>query len=119
MNELHAQVEDAARAAGLQPVRWSDDGRFLLLVGVQAPWNPVIDNGDCAALEAACSIDVNWYDERVIASIGLDIVDGIDADEFYVTHADDRQAARRLASTRAAAAAWRDAASTVREGSSS
>jgi hypothetical protein len=109
-------VEDAARAAGHQPARWSDDGHFLLLTGAQAPWNPALDDGDCARLEAACSIDVNWYDERVVASISLDVVDGIDADEFYVTHAEDRQAARRLASTRAAAAAWRDAASTVHEG---
>lgn len=42
-------LERAARAAGYEIARWTDDGTALLLVGVQRPWNSLHPNphSDC------------------------------------------------------------------------
>ena len=51
-------VETAAKAAGYGLARWSDDGRGLLLTGVQEPWNPLEDDGDALRLAVKLGIRV-------------------------------------------------------------
>lgn len=43
-------LEMAAKAAGFEVARWSDDDKDLLLIGVQEPWNPLADDGDALRL---------------------------------------------------------------------
>jgi hypothetical protein len=51
-------VEKAAMVAGYGLARWSDDGRGLLLTGVQEPWNPLDDDGDALRLAVQLEIDI-------------------------------------------------------------
>ena len=51
-------LEAAAKAAGYEVVRESDDGRSLLLAGVQAPWNPLHDDGDALRLAVLLRINI-------------------------------------------------------------
>lgn len=51
-------LERAARAAGYEPCRMSDDESALLLFGVQEPWNPLEDDGDAFRLAAALELNV-------------------------------------------------------------
>jgi len=59
-------------------------------------WNPLTDDGDEARMEAACDLDVEWTLECVF--VGRNIY------ELYAKHGGDKQAARRRAGVRAAAA---------------
>ena len=92
-------LEDAAKAAGYIPARMSDDGRGLLLHGVQDPWGPLTDDGDCARMEAACGIDVSWCG-GFVKSNGPNVSFAA----TFVAHGGDKNAARRFASTYVAAA---------------
>lgn len=99
-------LEKAAKAAGHGKVEW--------IVGVLGferphvrfdnswswtPWNPLTDDGDEARLEAALMLQVRWQTLRVEVynENGCCI-------EYYRDHRDDKQAARRKAGVRAAAA---------------
>ena len=59
------------------------------------PWNPLLNDGDEARIEAALGLDVVWcfYTVKVGESA-----------EYYDRHSGDKQAARRRAGVRAAAA---------------
>jgi len=98
----------AARAAGkdLAQASWggSLDGFYWVIddqPGRVEYWNPLRDDGDCARLEAACGLDVTWVDIGVASGAHREPVQEF---ELYSAHSGDRQAARRMASTRAAAA---------------
>jgi len=68
-------------------------------------WLPLIDDGDEARLEATLGLSVNWYPAMVLVGPA---VRGINAGtahaEYFDKHNGDKQAARRLAGVRAAAA---------------
>ena len=55
-------MEKAAKAAGYGVARWSDDGRGLLLTGVQEPWNPLEDDGDALRLAVMLGLQIRHYD---------------------------------------------------------
>lgn len=59
---------------------------------------PGVDDGDCARMEAAMGIDVDWAEDGVIA-INRDKRSGV----LFEDHNNDRNAARRMASLRVAA----------------
>jgi len=52
-------LELAAKAAGYEVARFSDDGDDLLLVGVQEPWNPLLDDGEALRLAVNHGIDIS------------------------------------------------------------
>lgn len=64
-------------------------------------WNPLTDDGDEARLEAEAGLDVLWFSTFVQCS---NRPRGVACTEHYADHGGDRQAARRRAGTRAAAA---------------
>jgi hypothetical protein len=109
MTDKRELLELAARAAGIVILRSRLDdpmARDMLAANSarnphheSGPWNPLTDDGDCARLEASRQIDVYWYEDKVIAVVP----NRATAAEDYADHNNDRQAARRLASTRAAA----------------
>ncbi len=86
----------AAKAAGYD-IRIPGNSDLLLIGGLS--WHPLMDDGDCARLEAACGIDVEWWRVGVVAH-GPETAR---MREAYADHANHRQAARRRASVRAAA----------------
>lgn len=92
-------LELAAKAYGYKPIRSSDDFTGLLLEGVQEPWNPLHNSGDCFDLAVRLKLDLIQADKWVTAqSYDLYVVKSQDlADES------ERLAATRLAITRAAA----------------
>jgi hypothetical protein len=55
-------LELAAKAAGFEVARVSDDGSALLLVGVQRPWSPLTDDGDAfrLAVKLRLHVDLQW-----------------------------------------------------------
>lgn len=91
-------LERAARAAGYEPCRMSDDESALLLFGVQEPWNPLDDDGDAFQLMCSLGLMVNVADDICIVEAWF----GVTADE-PVKEA-GRAAATRRAIVRAAAA---------------
>ncbi|MCA0188091.1 MAG: hypothetical protein LCH90_19270 [Proteobacteria bacterium] len=100
----------AAKAVGLQIVDLSSGGWLWVkpLDGDTYEWNPLEDDGDCARIEAAVGIDVEWHNLGVKCSkfSGGSSPDVIERETFR-DHGKDRQAARRLASLRVAAAIGR------------
>lgn len=103
-------LEKAASAAGYRVVRseaemhgCTDDSTLyggVMLEGIQKAWDPSSDDGDCARLEAACKLNVEWQEQHVI--VGSTKLD--QWREPYMLHDGDKQAARRFAAVRAAAA---------------
>jgi hypothetical protein len=105
-------LELAARASGIVG-NWERDKAFVqeryyfnvpyaahgMLSGFR--WDPLTDDGDCARLEEKLKIDLAWREgpEGYIRTT----TGGVFIFEYYADHNNDRQAARRLASTRAAA----------------
>jgi hypothetical protein len=72
---------------------------------VELCWNPITNDGDEARIEAALGLWVRWYPAMVL--VGPEVFDHISAvacAEYYDQHNGDKQAARRRAGTRAAAA---------------
>ena len=77
-----ALIQEAAKAASYGIARWSDDGKGLLLTGVQEPWNPWDDDGDAmrlavrlgllgapfAAIECIAAMGQATQDERLAAT---------------------------------------------------
>jgi hypothetical protein len=104
MTDKRELLELAARAAGYESLGYTENGLKVANPALECGfdyWDPTSDDGDCARLEAACSIDVYWHRERVFAGPGISSNNCLS--ELYSDHNNDRQAARRLASTRAAA----------------
>lgn len=54
----------AAKAACYEVARVADDGRSLMLVGVQEPWNSLDDDGDALRLAIQCGIEVSVIDDE-------------------------------------------------------
>ena len=99
-------LENAANAAGILVIEYNNDydgslglmqcdghGRHTI------DWNPITDDGDEARLEAALELSVRWT---------LHLVWVGEKYELYSDHNGDKQAARRMAGTRAAAARWEE-----------
>ena len=115
MTDKKELLELAARAAGIVILRSRLDdpmARDMLAANSarnphheSGPWNPLTDDGDCARLEANLHLDVLWW-EFAVSSGGKPT--GVRSYEQYADHNNDRQAARRLASTRAAAKVGRN-----------
>lgn len=63
-------------------------------------WNPLADDGDCARMEAALRINIEWWDHEVLAvKVRLSPVTRY---EKFFNHR-DKNAARRRAAVRLAA----------------
>lgn len=113
MSKTREILELAAKAMGL-PVHESDDGTvqcrpiLVLYHYVQGQpyseyeWNPLRNSGQCADMEAQLSIDIEWKDEGGLvwaSQWSKEVTLKVD----YAETNGDKQAARRLASTRCAA----------------
>lgn len=90
-------LEMAAKAAGLVGV-WSDYYCAMEIPskpGGKLDWNPIAGDSDEARLESVLGLDVEWH---------LNSVEVGECIEQFINHNSDKQAARRRAGTRAAAA---------------
>lgn len=114
-------LEQAAKALGghyIDPYKSPDIGVGYLNImqrtdaGVEygpplffAPWRPHQDDGDCARLEAACEIEIEWCRFGVIAKrlSPTTTRHDINVRVLYSDHGGDKNKARRYVSTRAAA----------------
>lgn len=85
---------EAHDEGGLVPYLWGAAAGDEL-----GEWSPDTDDGDNARLEAALGLDVTWDDAQgcVFAGYGSPCI------ERYSDHNNDKQAARRMATLRAAA----------------
>lgn len=97
----------AAKACGIKLHQWVAKGCWSddpSIEGFQtAPpdcdrWNPAHDDGDCARMEAALGISVEWSEAWVISWHG-----GLQETVLFSTHSGDKNAARRAASVAVAA----------------
>ena len=102
-------LEAAALAAGLNHLIWTPGSSPLVPLEHRAVpdrccWNPLADDGDCARLEAALGIDVEWWKVGVISRKlrGLPHSD-IVVRMLFDDRGGDRNAARRAASVAVAA----------------
>lgn len=103
-------LEMAAKAAGRVGF-WDEDDEYFGLhedgfLG-QIEWNPTADLCDCADMEERLKINIQWRRNYVEAEIRRHGKDTHVAAEVYADHNNDRQRARMMASTRAAAAIGR------------
>jgi hypothetical protein len=100
--ELRTMLEAAAKVSGVEG-QWIEAThrypRGWFRCSNQHEWSPQDDDGDCARMEAALQLDVLWGDYAVLVQS-----EQSEGSEFYADHNNDRQAARRWASLRAAAA---------------
>lgn len=94
-------LEDAARAIGIECIGPMGNDGLHLFNGKH--WNPLTGDGDSACMESALSLNVEWQTQHVV--VGRTSLDKWQ--EPYANHIGDKQAARRYASTRAAAAIGR------------
>jgi len=92
-------LELAAKAANHPPGTSRAGGG--LLMGNALYWNPLEDDGDCARLEAELRLTALWMDYCVMVEVPGEFLIAEDYDLEATTV--QRQAARRLAITRAAA----------------
>ena len=104
-------LELAARAMGFDVK--SDDSHSYPYIdvskcndGIYESWSPSHDIADCADMEARLMIDVNWTTCEALCFAwnkkhGRIVAKVVDA---FANHNNDRQRARMMASTRAAAA---------------
>lgn len=88
-------LELAAKAMHAKPDEQAHDG--TLLFG-RARWNPLVDDGDCARMEAAIGIHVTWHSDGVVCGKRI-----WQETAMFEDHNGDKQAARRIASLRIAA----------------
>jgi len=108
-------LELSAKACGIKNFRYHPEDQFLSSSieyddenDCTIVWAPHLSDGDNARMEAALGIDVEWYEDDVWSFGWIDkcaktILVGEEC-ERYKSHNNDRQAARRLASLRVAAA---------------
>lgn len=61
------QLKHAAKAAGYEVVRIADDGKALMLYGLQEPWNPRTDNEQAFELALRAKITFHRIDPYVYA----------------------------------------------------
>ena len=94
MTNTKELIELAAKACGVEHV--------TMPMVEWGKWNPATNSGDGAEMEAELGIDVYWCLEVVnsVYAGGL----SVETMERYSDHNGDRQAARRMASLRCAAA---------------
>ena len=103
MNERE-MLENAAKACfKTYDLRKQSNGGITIFVktvmGFSIRWNPRDNSGDCADMEAELGIDVLWYPDHVhCTKHNAYIITG-----QYTDHNNDKQAARRYASTMVAA----------------
>ena len=90
------QLKYAAKAAGFEVASVADDGKALMLYGVQEPWNPRTDNGQAFELAMLVDITVRRIDPYVYAI-------GKTEHKARFDNADDMMAAAREAVFMAAA----------------
>lgn len=95
-------IEMAAKACGIEGSWYSADmhpqGEEGISRSFMVPiWNPITNSGQCADMEAQLGIDVIWAVKGIQSQGNADAVY-----ELYSDHP-TRQAARMMASTRAAA----------------
>lgn len=96
-------LERAARAAGYQPVRLTDDGTALLLEGVQRPWNPLHENPHSDCMGDALRLAAKKRMVLLLELPRIGIGPMMDGPEVYVDDGEDEMAAVCRAITRAAA----------------
>lgn len=108
--ELKDLLTLAAKACGYEIARVSDDGDGLMLVGVQEVWAPHLDDGDGARMEAHLRLEPKWpWLDGPAIGVGCQQAMGYEYSfERFDKHNNDRQAARRWASLRAAAQVGRN-----------
>lgn len=98
-------LELAAKAIGLDFHGYTDGTEWFshrsgLVLKSDEVWSPQHDDGDCARMEAALGIGVEWYSDAVVVrTIGRSRHLA-----SYAAHGGDRNAARRDASLQLAAA---------------
>jgi hypothetical protein len=92
----------AAAALGLVPVRWTDDGKALLLKGIQAPWNPLACDADAFRLATDLGLNVYHVNNACYAQPSED--EGEENFVNYDEHQDKYQASRRVITLAAARA---------------
>ena len=90
------QLKYAAKAAGFEVARIADDGKALMLYGLQEPWNPRMDNGQAFELAMLVDITVRRINPYVYAI-------GKTQHQARFDNADDMMAAAREAVVLAAA----------------
>lgn len=102
-------LELAASAAGLRVKReeihgcyWVEPGQGLVI----KPWHPGRDSADCAELETAVGLDIEWYETEVRA---MRFDPEVSAFEKFDDHGGNKQKARMWATLRAAAEVGRRA----------
>lgn len=97
-------LELAAKAAGISGewARWhqayGDEWVEGLNCGGRFLWNPLVDDGDGARMEAAIGIHVTWHSDGVVCGKRI-----WQETAMFEDHNGDKQAARRIASLRIAA----------------
>ncbi len=96
----YEELKYAAIAAGYKPVRMTDDGKALLLEGVQEPWNSRADDGAALRLAVRLSLSICPPQEGFQIAFCQNDDATIDVGE---SAGNDPEAATRLAITRAAA----------------
>ena len=98
-------LEMAAKAMGYTLAWFDQTAYYLNERGGHSQFMPLIDDGDEARLEAELSMWVHWYPAMVL--VGPEVrghITAVACAEYYDQHNGDKQAARRRAGTRAAAA---------------
>ncbi len=94
----HALLELAAKAAGILGAfsYFSDAiGWRFFRSDTGASWSPHSNDRDCARLEAALGISVNWLNLGVRCSKEFDVSPDIVVRVPYSEHGGDKQATRR------------------------
>lgn len=104
MNEREL-LELAAKAMGIDLI-WSSEPGWApkLKTNRMQSWNPHDDDGDCARMEAALGIGLEWYSDSVVVSKRERHKTPSVRAASYAAHGGDRNAARRDASLQLAAA---------------
>lgn len=99
MSDHRNLLENAAKEMGIDQTGWHDKFGVQFVGGSEdSPFteyfNSITDDGDYSRMEAALEMNVEW--------LPLSVTVG-ECNELYFVHSGDKQAARRMAGTRAAA----------------
>ncbi|MBK5203836.1 MAG: hypothetical protein JJD98_00055 [Polaromonas sp.] len=99
MTTDHELLELAAKAVGVDLSGGVDEhGAY------EENWNPLTYDDDEARLESVLGLWVSWYPAMVLVGTEISTPASPACAEYYDRHNDDKQAARRRAGVRAAAA---------------
>ena len=110
MNTDRELLELAAKAAGIK-IRWQSYGSYFVICdiddeGIEAVWDPILDDGDALRLAVRLYLDINQF-PATDGYVGMIEIwrngDGDPAHVEYVKAEDDRLSATRRAIVRAAA----------------